>query len=170
MVNSQINILAQAESYLRTVTSEQYRQVVTPLFSSSAGQHIRHILDHYVSIMNGLNVGLVDYDKRNRGGTIESDIDAALGLISEIESFLYSLSGAQLEGTIKLSTEVNIEHKQVELVNTTLGRELIFAGGHAIHHFAMIEQISKAQKLVTPSQFGIAPSTATFLRDQQCAR
>lgn len=170
MIKSQINILAQAESYLRTVTADQYTQVVTPLFSSSAGQHIRHILDHYVAIITGLSTGLVDYDKRNRGGKVESNIQEAFALISEIDAFLLALTDKQLNSTIQLSTEVNIEYKQVELVNTTLARELAFAGGHAIHHFAMIEQIAKAQKLTTPSQFGIAPSTATFLRGKQCAR
>lgn len=170
MINSQINILAQAEDYLRLVTSEQYRQVISPLFSSSSGQHIRHVLDHYVSIIKGISTGLVDYDKRNRGGKVESDIEEALVLISEIKLFLLSLTAGQLSRTIQLSTEVNIECKQVALVNTTLARELVFVGGHAIHHFAMVEQISKAQNLTTPSQFGIAPSTATFIRDKQCAR
>jgi len=170
MINSQINILAQAKSYLSVVTTEQYREVIAPLFISSSGQHLRHILDHYVAIMQGLDIGLIDYDKRSRGGMIESDIAAAAALISEIDAFLLSLSDAQLQEQIQLSTEVCVAKKQVAVVNTTLARELIFAGSHAIHHFAMIEQISKAQQLVTPEQFGLAPATATFMRDTSCAR
>lgn len=164
MINSQICILAQAKNYLYAVTASQYTQIVTPLFISSAGAHIRHILDHYTAIITGLKTGIVDYDKRSRGGSVETDIDSALALITEIECFLLSLSEKQLQQTIQLSTEVSVEFKQVERVNTTLARELVFMGSHAIHHFAMIDQISKAQKLVTPEQFGIAPATATFLR------
>ena len=170
MINSQIIILVQAKTYLKAVTSEQYTEVVSPLFISSAGAHMRHILDHYLAIMNGLENGLIDYDKRSRGGTVESDPATALDLISKIESFLLSLSSVQLSSTIQLSTEVCVEKKLVEIVDTTLARELVFAGSHSIHHFAMIEQISKAQKLPTPEQFGIAPATATFMRDTACAR
>lgn len=173
MINSQVNILLQAEIYLRAVSSEQYREVVSPLFISSAGAHMRHILDHYQSIINGLQTGCIDYDKRSRGGAVENDINAALSLISDIESFLTSLSQEQLQQKIQLSTEISVERKLVEIVDTTLARELIFSGSHAIHHFAMIDQISKAQKRSTPDKFGIAPATATFLRDveadQKCA-
>ncbi len=173
MINSQINILLQAEIYLRTVTSSQYREIIRPLFISSAGAHVRHILDHYSAIMNGLENGIVDYDKRSRGGSVENDISAALLLIADIKSFLTSLSQKQLQQKIQLSTEISVERKLVEIVDTTLARELVFAGSHAIHHFAMIEQISKAQKCSTPDKFGIAPATATFLRatetDKKCA-
>jgi hypothetical protein len=165
MIGSQINILTLAKGYLTSASPTQYNEVVGPLFISSAGAHMRHILDHYIAIMSGLEVGLVDYDKRSRGGLIESDANAALKLISEIETFLLSLTDRQLKQSIMLSIEVSIEKKQVEIVNTTVARELIFAGSHAIHHFAMIKQISKAQNLVTPEQFGIAPATVTFLRN-----
>jgi hypothetical protein len=164
MIGSQINILTLAKNYLTTASSSQYKEVVAPLFVSSAGAHMRHILDHYVAIMIGLDVGIVDYDKRHRGGLIESDVNTALKLISKIESFLLSLTDSQLTQSIMLSTEISVEKKLVEIVNTTVARELIFAGSHAIHHFAMIDQISKAQNLATPKQFGIAPATATFLR------
>lgn len=170
MINSQIKILLQAKNYLRVVTSDQYREVVSPLFISSSGAHMRHILDHYLAIMDGLQSAMVDYDKRSRGGCIETDCEAALWLISKIESFLLSLTAMQLSSPIQLSTEVCVEEKQVEVVETTLARELIFAGSHAVHHFAMIDQISKTQKMTTPDKFGIAPATATFMRDTQCAR
>lgn len=164
MINSQINILAQAKTYLHSVTVSQYQQIINPLFISSAGAHMRHILDHYTAILMGFSAGFVDYDLRSRGGEIETDIDKALVLIGEVENFLLSLSKEQLQQKIQLSTEVSIDKKQVEVVMSTLARELVFVGSHAIHHFAMIEQISKTQLLATPEQFGIAPATATFLR------
>ena len=164
MINSQINILAQAKTYLQSTTPCSYTQIISPQFTSSAGMHMRHILDHYFAIIVGLDTDIIDYDKRSRGGKIETNIDAALTLISEIELVLSSLSRQQLQQVIQLSTEVSVEFKQVEIVSSTLARELVFVGSHAIHHFAMIDQISKAQKLSTPAQFGIAPATATFLR------
>ena len=165
MINSQINILKQAESYLNSVTNLQYTEIITPLFISSAGAHIRHILDHYQAIIIGLDAGFIDYDQRSRGGKIETDVTAALKLVDDIYDFLSSLTALQLQQKIQLSTEVSVEQKQIEIVGSTVARELVFVGSHAVHHFAMIDQISKAQKLVTPEQFGIAPATATFLRN-----
>ena len=46
MLNSQLEILAQGHAYLEGVTKEDYSQVVTPNFISSAGAHMRHIIDH----------------------------------------------------------------------------------------------------------------------------
>ncbi|WP_028863519.1 hypothetical protein [Psychromonas aquimarina] len=169
MINSQVTILQQAEAYLQSVTSCQYTKIVQPLFISSAGAHMRHILDHYNALISGMNEQFIDYDKRSRGGDIEIDPGAALAEIAKIKKFLLSLSSSQLNMPMSLSTEVSVTEKQVEIVTTTLARELVFAGSHAIHHFAMIDQIAKAQQSSTPEQFGIAPATATFLRSEKCA-
>lgn len=169
MINSQLTILEQAQAYLKATTSSQYTQIIHPLFISSAGAHMRHILDHYRAIITGMDDGFIDYDKRSRGGDSELNPNSALAEIEQIKTFLLSLSKSQLKMAMQLSTEISVTEKQVEVVNTTLARELIFAGSHAIHHFAMIEQISKAQNKATPQQFGIAPATATFLRSEKCA-
>ncbi|WP_019616274.1 hypothetical protein [Psychromonas ossibalaenae] len=169
MINCQITILDQAQAYLESTNSFEYTQIVRPLFISSAGAHMRHILDHYNAIILGMNEQFIDYDKRRRGGNIETDLDEAVAEIVKIKTFLLSLSSAQLNRQMSLSTEVSVTEKQIEIVTTTLARELVFAGSHAIHHFAMIDQIAKAQQSSTPDQFGIAPATATFLRSEKCA-
>ena len=77
MIESQLIILQQANTYLASVSEQQYTQVISPTFMSSAGAHMRHILDHYYSVINGFPEGLIDYDKRSRGGVIESCPKAA---------------------------------------------------------------------------------------------
>lgn len=165
MIESQLIILKQAQAYLAGVTVAQYTQVISPTFMSSAGAHIRHILDHYLSIINGQEQGIIDYDLRTRGAVIEHDPGAAIQLIDQVILFLTSLSETQLQQVLKLSTEISITEKQVAVVNTTLAREIIFAGSHAIHHFATIKYIALAQKMTVGSSLGIAPATATFLRE-----
>jgi uncharacterized damage-inducible protein DinB len=164
MIKSQIIILQQAQHYLASVTAEQYTQVISPLFMSSAGAHIRHILDHYYAIINGFTIGLIDYDKRSRGGVIESDIQAAQASIVEIVTFLEKVSEQQLQQQLKLSTEVSVTDKKVAIVDTTLAREIIFVGSHAVHHLATIKHIALTQKIKVEEGLGIAPATATFLR------
>tara|TARA_R110001583_G_scaffold18604_1_gene73841 strand:+ start:1739 stop:2239 length:501 start_codon:yes stop_codon:yes gene_type:complete len=164
MIESQLIILQQANTYLDFVSEQQYTQVISPYFMSSAGAHMRHILDHYQAIISGLSEGLIDYDKRSRGGVIESCPKAAQASIAEISAFLQALSPQQLQQSIKLSTEISVIDKQVAIVDTTLAREIIFTGSHAVHHLATIKYIAQAQEIEVEGSLGIAPATATFLR------
>ena len=164
MIESQLIILQQAKTYLACVSEHQYTQVITPTFMSSAGGHMRHILDHYYSVINGLPEGLIDYDKRSRGGIVESCPKAAQASIAEISAFLTSLTIEQLQKAVKLSTEISVVDKQVAIVDTTLGREIVFVGSHAVHHLATIKHIAQAQQVEVEGSLGIAPATATFLR------
>ena len=68
---------------------------------------------------------------------------------------------------LTLSTEVSVHEQKVQSVPTSLARELVFTGSHAVHHYAMIAQIAQQQKMALPSSFGIAPATATHLRTTQ---
>ncbi|MDA7746799.1 DinB family protein [Psychromonas sp.] len=164
MIESQLIILQQAKTYLASVSELQYTEVIPPSFFSSSGAHMRHILDHYYAVINGIESGLIDYDKRSRGGVVESSPEAALASIAEIEIFLQALTEQQLQKVVKLSTEISVKSKQVAIVDTTVAREVIFAGSHAVHHFATIKHISQIQQLEVEGGLGIAPATATFLR------
>jgi hypothetical protein len=165
MLNSQLEILAQGRAYLEGVSKSNYSQVITPNFISSAGAHMRHIIDHYQALMVGFYEQKIDYDFRLRGSDIESCPNAALDKISEIESWLTALTDDDFNQSLLLSSEVSIKSKNVQIVSTSLARELLFVSSHAVHHYAMISQISFAQKTALDQNFGLAPSTATFLRE-----
>jgi len=167
MISSQLEVLTQARDYLNTVSFHQYNEVISPNFMSSAGAHIRHIIDHYQAIIIGTQLHFIDYDIRKRDAAIEHSPFAALSKIHEIFIWLEKLTPETLKTTVTLSTEVSISSCQVERVNTTIARELVFAASHAVHHFAMIAQIALLQKQSLPLHFGLAPATATYLRQQQ---
>jgi len=164
MIKSQITILQQALDYLESVTEAQYTEVIAPFFMSSAGAHMRHILDHYYAIINGLESGFIDYDKRSRGGSVETKLSAAKSSISEITAFLNGLSDEDLKQNVELSTEISVDDKRVAIVGTSVAREIVFAGSHTVHHLATIKHIAQMQNVEVDKELGIAPATATFLR------
>ncbi|MCJ8270619.1 MAG: DinB family protein [Psychrosphaera sp.] len=164
MLNSQLEILVQGQSYLKTVTPENYTAIIKPNFISCAGAHMRHIIDHYLAIMAGVNCGLIDYDIRQRGAGPEQDRLLASEKLNQVASWIEQLSDEDLKASIWLSTEVCVSTKTVQRVQTSIARELVFAASHAVHHYAMIAQIAFAQKAPLPVSFGLAPATATFLR------
>jgi len=166
MLTSQLEVLEQGRLYLKGITEEDYIEIITPNFISSVGSHIRHIIDHYQSIISGLNSGLIDYDLRLRGSKVEESPQLAIEKFDEIETWMKSLSTDTLTQNISLSTEVSTRNKEVQIVETSVARELVFVGSHAVHHYAMIAQITFAQTTTANTSFGVAPATATFLREK----
>jgi hypothetical protein len=170
MITNQLEIIEQGQLYLDTVSNQDYTEVISPHFISSAGSHIRHIIDHYLAIMSGLKSELINYDTRKRGVQLESSPKLAKEKFDEIVIWIQNLCEDELNAMIMLSTEISVINKKVQKVQTSIARELIFAGNHAVHHYAMIAQISFAQKSALqttnlPENFGLAAATATFLRE-----
>ncbi|MBA6337700.1 hypothetical protein H4J57_10855 [Colwellia sp. BRX8-7] len=171
MIISQLEIIEQGQLYLNTVSKKNYTQIVQPNFISSAGTHMRHIIDHYLAIMSGIENKLINYDLRMRGGQIELSPELAIAKLNEIANWIQGMSEDKLNQVITLATEVSVTNKNIQKLQTSVARELVFVGSHATHHYAMIAQITFAQKNALqatelPQDFGLAPATATFLR--QC--
>ena len=169
MIQSQLEIIKQGQLYLNTVSKEDYTAVISPNFISSAGSHMRHIIDHYLAIISGFNTELIDYDIRERGGELEYSPQLAIDKLNEIAIWIKDLTEEALNKLLTLITEVSVTKKNVQKVQTSIARELVFAGSHAVHHYAMIAQISFAQKASIQKEtlsksFGLAPATTTFLR------
>lgn len=164
MIISQCEVLTQAQSYVEVITPAQYSEIISSQFMSSAGAHMRHIIDHYQAFIDGIETGIIDYDSRRKNMAIEIEPQLAWSKLAQIKAKILSLDEQSLYQEIMLTTEVSISECTVQKVSSSLARELIFVGSHAIHHFAMIKQIANMQQVALPSNFGIAPSTATHLR------
>jgi hypothetical protein len=164
MLKSQQEIVAQGMSYLQSVSHSNYTAILAPHFISSAGSHFRHIIDHYLAIIFGIENNLIDYDIRHRGGEIEVSPELAIEKLDYIALWLGKLTPIMLNKTIELSTEISVTDKKTLILQTSVARELVFAGSHAVHHYALIAQIALMQNASIPPSFGIAPATATFLR------
>ena len=164
MIASQLKIIEQGISYLESVSKEDYTAIISPNFISSAGSHMRHIIDHYQAIISGLENDLIDYDVRERGSELELLPELAINKLNEITTWIKQLTKDKLNTLITLATEVSVSDQNIQYVETSVARELVFASSHAVHHYAMIAQISFAQQNTSPQSFGLAPATATFLR------
>jgi len=116
MIKSQLEIIEQAQSYLNQVSEEDYTAIISPNFISSAGSHVRHIIDHYFALMSGLHNNVIDYDKRGRGSSIELNPTLAIDKLNEISEWIKSLSDRQLNTLLPLNTEVSMTSKNVQTI------------------------------------------------------
>lgn len=169
-LEGQFETVQQAKAFLLELTAENYQLVLKPHFVSSAGTHMRHILDHYLALKEGLNQGLVNYNRRNRYSSIESCPQTALLEWQNVELWLKEVSQLDADMPLTVECETSINKTQNTQTQSTLARELVFVSSHAVHHFSLLAVINSLLGNKDEVNFGIAPSTATYLRQQAYTR
>jgi len=165
VTKSCLEVLKQGENCLNSIDDETYCKVVQPFFISSSGEHMRHILDHFLALKNSQRPGVIDYDKRERGSDIEKDRLLTLTRIHEIKKWLITLDEKLLSKSLTIKTEVALAETLVVEVKSSLARELVFAASHAVHHYSTIAIILNLQEIPLDRKFGLAPATASYLRN-----
>jgi len=78
IIKSNIGTLQSSATILNNLNDTQYSDTQSPYFSASIGKHVRHIIDHYLCFFTGLEVGRINYDKRQRDIKIEMKTGARL--------------------------------------------------------------------------------------------
>lgn len=165
MIHSQLEIIEQAKRFLNCLTEEQYTCVVKPYFSSSAGTHMRHILDHYLALMHREG-NTVNYNIRHRFSDVENSITEAKAQLDTISIWLGALDENILNMPVEVISEVSVSEQQDFAGLSTFGRELVFVSSHAVHHYFTLKLIAKMQDIVIDADLGLAPATASFQRSQ----
>lgn len=165
MIEAALAILDQGIELLNTVDDEGYDRRIAVAFNASLGGHYRHCLDHFLSLMRGLDSGLVDYDRRARDPRLETDRAFALDATMALRRAFAEWVDADVHQPVKVRSKVGYEGGEESTVDSSLGRELIYAMAHAIHHFALMAVMSRLLGLALPPHFGIAPSTVAHLRN-----
>ena len=169
IVNAAIAILAQGEDLLHALSVELYTHRVPPVFNACIGGHYRHCLDHFTSLLRGLDADEVDYDHRERDARIESQPKFALALTQQMRSQLERLRLGALDSPVRARCEVSYAHGDSPVTGSTFGRELVYAVAHAIHHYALISVMARLMDANLPEHFGVAPSTVVH-NAKQAAR
>lgn len=137
---------------LDALQPDQYNAKSQGAFTSSIGEHMRHILDHYQALMLGWESKYVDYNQRTRHSKVESDIQLVRACWQQVNQWLNTLTDSEQTTSIQVFTEHN-------LVQSTLARELSFVSSHAVHHFAFVKQLVANFNIRLPAELGVAPAT-----------
>jgi hypothetical protein len=160
------DVLHQGESLLNSLCDEDYRHKVPVVFGSTVGGHYRHCLDHFQSLLQGLDADEINYDHRERNPRIETDRNFALAETQRILRGFTSISTPYLNCPINVRSKVNYELDAAPSIGSTVGRELMYAVAHAIHHYALIAVMCGMLEVPVPAGFGVAPSTLQHHAEQ----
>lgn len=146
--------------FLNSIGDETY--TVSRTGTGSVGGHIRHNLDLVNCVLNGIEERRVDYGRRKRDTRIEIDRSYA---IEQIQFAIGRLS-ALISGIISTPILVRSEIDEDTWLNSTVARELEFLHSHTIHHYALIAERLYAANINVDVEFGVAPSTLRFWKEQ----
>ncbi|WP_406609804.1 DinB family protein [Agarivorans sp. JK6] len=133
---------------------------------SGIGRHVRHILDHFLALQHGLDKGSIDYNSRHRDSDIENDPSLALQLIDQLCNWFLHPQSSIDERPIKVESEISLKQQQSMQFDSSLSRELCYLINHTVHHVAYAKLVAKELGLSIDNNMGIAPSTASYLRQQ----
>jgi len=164
IVTSNLESLDQMIMFIESLSDAEYQYVPKPLFDSSIGQHLRHILDLFIALVSSTNKE-VNYDIRRRGAPVETDRQLGLQELNDIRVWVSNISDKDISRKILVHTETALNTQQTDMFKSSFRRELCFASSHLVHHLAIMAAIAKMAGKEVDSKLGLAPATATYVRE-----
>lgn len=158
--------LRQGEQLLSILDDDAYQRRLPEVFHASIGSHYRHCLDHFRLLLESLPGSVVNYDLRERGTRLETDRFAALNATRALIEAYASLSPALVTQPIGVICQTSSRTAGSQSAASSVGREIMYAVAHAVHHHALIGIMGGLMGIALPPGFGVAPST---LKHQQAA-
>ena len=125
---------------------------------SSIGEHVRHCLDHLNALQRGVFTGRIDYHNRERGGSVERNSREALDYLRDIRDEFHRLPPGVLDRPVEVSDYVST-NLPPQVFASTLGREVLYALTHTIHHQAILRVLASAAGVGVAEPFGYAAAT-----------
>ena len=153
------DVLLQGLGLLFELGDQTYARVASAPFNASIGQHYRHVLEHFQSLIRGLGEGEINYDARERNQRLQSDVTYACIATCDVLRALKQLTDETLSGNCRVINSVGYSASQPSCLESNVSRELAYCIGHAVHHFAIVRLVCHEINVTVPAEFGVAPST-----------
>jgi hypothetical protein len=158
MITYCIENLTEIELFLKKISQEVYVYPSKMLSGATIGQHMRHLLEFYVTAIQGLENKTFSYDDRKRTPAWENSKQEALSALSLL---LDRLNGLDQNHNPNLNLECGFGGEERVCLESNFFRELAYCLEHSIHHQALIKVslLEAGQAHLISGSFGVAPST-----------
>lgn len=140
---------------LDQLSDKRYSKSCEALGNETIGEHTRHIIEMFQCLENSYDLGILNYDNRERNDQIETAIEFAKQCVVEIRT------GLKSENKI-----LYLEHVIGGLairIQSSYYRELLYNLENCIHHQNLIKvAILKLQNSAVIENSGIADSASEY--------
>ena len=156
-----IKLIDQIVDTISFIKEEDYNRPLEIYNGSTLGKHFRHIHDFFYCLVHQCNHKDVDYCERRRDSRIENE---RLYSIRQFNQISGSLGDLQEEKSISVHADFEVAPGIRPVVQTTIGREIMYGYDHAIHHLAIVKI---GLKFLYPDaqvneELGVAASTLRY--------
>ena len=149
--------LSRGIKLLENISNEEYSNTSIAPYYSSIGGHMRHILDVFDCIFEGLESNNVNLIKRKRNIIVENKTAEGIKYFKTIISKLEQVENQDLNRIIQVTDDLGLG---IVTTNYTIASALIQAHSHAIHHFASVGYVISQLGIELPDEdFGFNPTT-----------
>jgi hypothetical protein len=157
-INNSLNELIHL---LKQLSKKEYVNPCAELSNASIGEHTRHIIEMFQCLEKHYDLGIVNYDNRERNVLIQTDTEYAIQNILEIQNNLDKENK-------NIDLQQVIDGEEI-VIQSNYFRELLYNLEHCIHHQALIKvAILKFENVNIDENFGVARSTIEYRK--QCAQ
>lgn len=151
-INNSLNELI---TLLDQLSDNDYAKPCSQLSNATIGEHTRHIIEMFQCLENFYDSGLVNYDKRERNNTIQTNTEFAKKSIVDIQNNLDKENK-------KIDLQQIIDGEEIR-IESNYHRELLYNLEHCIHHQALIKvAIMQYENIKMDANFGVARSTIEY--------
>lgn len=142
---------------LKCISDEEYSNTSIAPYFSSIGGHMRHILDVFDCVFEGLNSNNINLINRKRNELAENYTKSGIEYFEKIITDLQTLKNEDFNIIVRVTDDLGLG---IITANYTLSAILIQAHSHAIHHFASVGYVISQLGIQLPDEdFGFNPST-----------
>jgi len=142
---------------LNCISDDEYNNTSIAPYYSSIGGHMRHILDVFDCIFDGLDSNNINLINRKRNELAENHTEYGIAYIEEIIQQLELIRNEDFNKIVMVTDDLGLG---IISANYTLGGILIQAHSHAIHHFASVGYVISQLGIELPDvDFGFNPTT-----------
>jgi uncharacterized damage-inducible protein DinB len=161
-------ILSQLTDLVSQISEQDFNKPVSAFGNATIGQHLRHTLEFFMCLEQGIEKGTVNYDKRAHNKLMERDKFIALAELARINDIITRQQG---DAPLKLEVGYDLNSDEWITLETNYWRELVYNIEHAVHHMAIMKiGINEAAPYLKLSpNFGVAASTIRYHREEESA-
>ena len=158
IINPVVDNLNRAKLLINHLDNNDFKNTSVGPYNASIGGHLRHVLDLFDCLFEGVDQLKVDFTARKRNELVESNKALALEYLETTIQTLKNMSHLDPNTMVEVMDDLGSGEKIS--VNYTLGSAICQAHSHTIHHFACIgyvlEQLGQS---IPDSGFGYNPTT-----------
>ncbi|MEP6571333.1 MAG: hypothetical protein ABJD11_01515 [Gemmatimonadota bacterium] len=156
-IDGNVHFLRQGIALIESIPDELYHRS-RPGWSA-VGAQFRHVLDHYLCLLVGLEAGQVDYDRRGRDNLTERSRTIAIAMAEQVITGLSTLDQWALQRALEVHMNSGGGDPAHDWGPSTVNRELLFLSSHTVHHYAVIRLLLAGYGFEANEDLGAAPST-----------